>query len=222
MSHLFNSNLHDVQEFQSLHDRLRLATRAEHAALESAVGERRFFDSLPGYTEYLERFADFQSEAEQRLSMCGVESVIRDWPLRQRSHLALADLGSLGVLRKSYAARCDAWVISERAEHVLGTTYVLEGATLGGAVLLRSVAELGITAQRGGAFLASYGSARGAMWRAFLSTLADWGARGICEEEVERATKAAFAAARHYLLGERVTLAAVRVSLTAEIHTASN
>jgi light-regulated signal transduction histidine kinase (bacteriophytochrome) len=50
---------------------------------------------------------------------------------------------------------------------VLGALYVLEGQTLGGAVLARRAAGLGLTRQAGASFLDAYGPERGAMWRGF-------------------------------------------------------
>jgi heme oxygenase len=49
------------------------------------------------------------------------------------------------------------------AAEVLGVAYVVEGATLGGVVLLRSLEPAGLPCR----FFASYGARRGAMWQAF-------------------------------------------------------
>jgi heme oxygenase len=54
----------------------------------------------------------------------------------------------------------------------VGCMYVLEGATLGGQVVLRQVrAALGVDAASGASFFAGYGSRNGAMWQAFLAFL---------------------------------------------------
>jgi heme oxygenase len=50
------------------------------------------------------------------------------------------------------------------AEDVVGTAYVLEGATLGGAVVVRQLPSA--LPRR---FFTSYGDERGARWRAFRS-----------------------------------------------------
>ena len=48
----------------------------------------------------------------------------------------------------------------------LGALYVLEGATLGGQVLRREMAQrLGVNADNGGAFLDVYGAETGRRWR---------------------------------------------------------
>lgn len=89
-----------------------------------------------------------------------------------------------------------------RPEHVLGIAYVIEGSTLGGARLLQLAAVWGITPERGGSFLASYGSARGRMWNAFVATLERWNKPPLdCKLVVEYALRT-FDATRVYLTGE--------------------
>jgi heme oxygenase len=77
--------------------------------------------------------------------------------------------------------------------------YVLEGSTLGGAVLLERVAPLGVTAARGGSFLASYGAERARMWHAFLHTLSMWDERGVSHDAVVHAACETFELARRAL-----------------------
>lgn len=189
----------------------------------------RFFESRAGYAEYLRRFHTFQSVVEQRLTQWQAEAVIPDWARRRRAHLIAADLAALqtiasgGAPRReatgcigapAYAGHCNepappaALDLRARPEHILGVAYVLEGATLGGAVLLRSVASLGVEPLRGGSFLSSYGATRGAMWRGLLAILADWEARGTCAESVICAARAAFEFAGRCLTSEAAPAAA--------------
>lgn len=183
----------------SLHERLRRHTGAAHAALERALAAERCFDSRSGYVRFLERFHLFQSETEEALSSGGAERVIPDWRSRTRAALLAEDLRALGVHPgASVTAAVGARILS--AEEVLGTVYVLEGATLGGAVLLRRLAPLGITSRAGGHFLASYGSDRGRMWQQFLRALRAWEARGVDAQRVLDAALATFHAAGRSLL----------------------
>jgi heme oxygenase len=191
-----------------LHERLRRETREEHVGLEEMLAQRGSFATLSGYVCYLQGFYAFQCEAERRLALCGVDSVIDDWSARQRAHLARRDLEVLGAepgeaesMRGGAVAH--GWVVTPRVEHILGMAYVLEGATLGGAVLLDSLRPLGVTATFGGSFLESYGHARGRMWRGFLARLAAWEARGVSATEIIRAANGAFRAARSALSGSR-------------------
>ena len=179
-----------------LHCRLKSATADDHARLDKALTRHDYFVSSAGYVAYLQRFYGFQSAAERGLNASNAQLVLADWLRRQRAAQAREDLLALGAAEvDGCTSQATKLLVSPRPEHVLGTAYVLEGSTLGGAVLLKAVAPLGVTAEHGGRFLASYGTARGAMWQAFLQALAEWDARGIVHAEVERAARAAFAAA---------------------------
>lgn len=81
---------------------------------------------------------------------------------------------------------CPGFPLLDTIPRALGCAYVLEGATLGGAVILRHLGRtLGVTRERGGAFFGSYGSASGPMWKEFCGALA------ACDEPAEPAVAAA-------------------------------
>ena len=73
------------------------------------MANRRYFETLPGYVDWLHRFFAFQSEAEEWLTGCHADSVIRDWRERRRAALAKADLETLGAAEKALAG-CEALV----------------------------------------------------------------------------------------------------------------
>lgn len=183
---------------ESLHERLRRETARTHEALETLIDTRRFFASRAGYSAFLSASQAFQSEAERVLDESGVSDVIPDWPLRRRAQLACADLEALGSTPSPGPALIGQLTKVPTPEWVLGIAYVLEGSTLGGGVLLKTVARLGVSPERGASFLASYGANRGAMWQSFLATLASWERRAVAQEKVVGAALAAFAAARSY------------------------
>jgi heme oxygenase (biliverdin-IX-beta and delta-forming) len=185
-----------------IHPFLKLATAAAHANLERALATRGYFDSREGYIDYLRRFHAFHDEAERWLQTGLAGQVIPDWSERRRADLARLDLVSLGVSpsETDFAPVASSNLLPRVSgpEQVLGVAYVLEGSTLGGAFLLKQLAPLGITASRGGSYLASYGSERGRMWQRFLAMLE--GMQGqLHAESVAAAAIAAFSAARHYL-----------------------
>ena len=183
---------------ESLHERLRRETARAHSDLETLIEARCFFASRAGYAAFLQASQAFQAEAERVLDDCGAVDVIPDWPLRHRARLARADLESLGT--SPAASRDPDRPLTQVAKPgwVLGVAYVVEGATLGGSVLLKSVAHLNVTPNRGASFLASYGRERTTMWQSFLTTLACWESRGVAKDEVVSGASAAFAAAHAY------------------------
>ncbi len=85
-------------------------------------------------------------------------------------------LPGLDFARRRRAGRIDAPALPLRALPVgdaaaaLGALYVMEGATLGGRVILRGLAVDAATRARLG-FLDPYGAASGAMWRRFCEIL---------------------------------------------------
>jgi heme oxygenase len=186
-----------------MHTRLKAESLVAHEGLEQALVRESFFSSIEGYTEYLRRFAAFQWAGERVVQVCGGSLIVPDWERRKRGHLLEADLKALGscIAGEAISAR-DVLGSCHSAAHGLGVAYVLEGATLGGAVLLKQVSAIGVTPEQGGSFLASYGPLRKAMWQQFLSTLDSWERRGIQQDQVVRAALLAFRAARDCLIDE--------------------
>ncbi|NWE37249.1 biliverdin-producing heme oxygenase, partial [Pseudomonas gingeri] len=86
----------------------------------------------------------------------------------------LTDLHALGLDDPAVAAlpRCTSLPPLDTPAACLGALYVLEGATLGGQILRREMAQrLGLDADNGGAFLNVYGAETGRRWKDFLDYL---------------------------------------------------
>jgi heme oxygenase len=170
--------------------------------LEAAAAEQGFFTSLPGYRCFLQRSVSFHAVLETGADAGGAAALLADWPERRKVALLLADCAALGV---APAAPARGWFQPGPSSpaHLLGTLYVSEGATLGGAMLARTVARLGIGPCSGAAFLDAYGPHRGRRWRAFLAVLeaAPLGAEG--EAGLVRAAGAAFEAYRRVVIEGR-------------------
>ena len=150
---------------------VRIATRAAHASLESALGLLDDHLDLSGYTRVLGRFYGFWRDWEPRMAV-----LLQDETFlvpRRRLHLLAADLAALGCSLQAVAAlpRCPLPTLRDAVE-ALGSLYVMEGSTLGGRVIEEKVGRrLGLQGRAGCCYFASYGAATGAMWRAFLLRL---------------------------------------------------
>lgn len=195
---------------QGIHHYLRLATAAAHSNLERVLATRGYFDSRESYVDYLQRFFAFHEEAERYLDAAGAGQFIPDWKERHRAHLARMDLEALGATEGDLPSSSERLPRLSGVEQVLGIAYVLEGSTLGGAFLLKQLAPLGISAEHGGRYLASYGNERGRMWQQFLRTLEEEYGRRAHAEGVASAALCAFNAARYYLT-EANTMQATRL-----------
>jgi heme oxygenase len=181
------------------HGLLREATRELHMGLEEAAAEQGFFASLPGYRRFLQRSVSFHAALEAEADAAGAAALLPDWPERRKVPLLLADCAALGM---APAAPARGWFQPGPSSpaQLLGSLYVSEGATLGGAMLARTVARFGIGPAGGAAFLDAYGPHRGRRWRAFLAVLeaAPLGAEG--EAGLVRAARAAFEAYRRVVI----------------------
>ncbi|WP_165251918.1 biliverdin-producing heme oxygenase [Paludisphaera soli] len=150
--------------------RLKEVTRPHHEAVEETLGRFKLTSSLDGYRRVLRRFHAVHLTAEsafQRLD--GWDAIGIDPAERRKLPLLEADLRALGddeaVAAPSAEAPLPPLTDLPRA---LGAMYVLEGSTLGGRYITKSVgASLGLTPGRGCSYFASYGDRVGPMWRSF-------------------------------------------------------
>lgn len=156
---------------------MRRLTADAHRLLEAALEEAGCFSNVAGYRRYLGAVAPLYAALEATLEIAGALRLMPDWPRRRKLGLILAELQTAGCadgaasrLPPAAAARLgppSAWCAGD----VLGALYVLEGATLGGAVLVRQMRLSGVTGGNTRCLLDPYGAERGAMWRAFLGRL---------------------------------------------------
>jgi heme oxygenase (biliverdin-IX-beta and delta-forming) len=171
---------------------LRAATWTSHQRLERRLDIKTRFSDPSAYRAHLERMWGFCAALEPRVGR-SLHIVLRDYPSRCKLPLLTSDLLALGMRPEHIESlpRCDDLPDCGDAAAAFGCAYVLEGATLGGRTLLPLAAtRLGVTAQCGASFLASYGDSVDAMWRAFGAAL---DVHCIAPEERLRAEAAAVA-----------------------------
>ncbi|MCU0624295.1 MAG: biliverdin-producing heme oxygenase [Gemmatimonadaceae bacterium] len=162
---------------------LRDATVAHHRRTEAAIPILDPALDLPGYATVLRRMLDVLAPLERALdrALAGATLAWDDasvgWPVRHKAALLERDLAALAargvVPGEASAPLDDRW--PDDAPSSLGALYVVEGATLGGQIVLRRVApRLGLAAETGAAFYTGYGPRTGPMWQAFATTVARW------------------------------------------------
>jgi heme oxygenase (biliverdin-IX-beta and delta-forming) len=156
---------------------LRSATWGSHQRLEKRLDVKSRFSQVGAYRSHLQQMWGFCAALEQSLtpqSFCGA---LPNYEMRRKLPLLTADLLALGVQMHSIQQlpRCAALPVPTDAAAAFGCAYVLEGATLGGRSLMPMVeARLGLSAERGAAFLASYRDNVTQMWRDFGTALDTW------------------------------------------------
>lgn len=174
----------------AVHQRLRVATRTEHDRLEARADLLRQVATLAGRRSVVQRFWRLHAEVEAAVTPWLRDLDGLDFHARRRTARLAADLAVLGIDAPTEGA--DPPKVSSVGE-ALGLLYVLEGSTLGGRVIRRSLTEQG-SDMRGLSFLDPYGERTGERWRAFLAVL-DRALR--TPEAVEAAVRGAVAGFRH-------------------------
>ena len=156
---------------------LKLATADQHARLERRVDIESRVRSRDAYRHLLERFYGFYRPLEAVLEPFAV--------VEPKLGFLAADIAELGggVDGLPLATRVP---VVRSLRDALGVGYVLEGSTLGGAVIARLVrSELGLTPR----FFGVYGRDVARRWRAFGAVVEAHGAESsaavACFEDLE-------------------------------------
>lgn len=180
--------------------RLQAETRPDHDAIEQLLDLTRSGMTLAAYRHTLERFYGFYLPLEDQLCAIG------GWPERGldlgerlKAPLLAADLAALGLDAPSNLPTCEALPDLADVTAAFGCLYVLEGATLGGQVISRSIRSIiGDRPEAGGLFFHGYGERTGAMWRAFREALTACTVNEDTHDGVVVAASATFRALRRW------------------------
>lgn len=154
-----------------LMERLRRETRARHEAVERSVDFASRLSSRDAYIELLRRMLGLHEPFEAALANLDWRSIGLDLGERRKSRFIVDDLRVLGLSGRDIESvpRCDTLPAVTGLSRGVGCLYVIEGSTLGGAMIAKELSSrLGIAGPAaGGAFYASYGRDIGPMWRRF-------------------------------------------------------
>ena len=159
----------------SLAARLRGETRPEHDAIELALAIPQSIGTMDDYARLLAGFYGFYEPLEQAVMALDWQGSGIDPESRLKASLLAADLEACG-----YSVETIPWCPRVPACRDLvdgfGCLYVLEGATLGGAVIQREFhARFGPRIEGRDHFYQCYGDRRGGMWNAFRQALDRFG-----------------------------------------------
>jgi heme oxygenase (biliverdin-IX-beta and delta-forming) len=180
----------------TLHARLRTATAAVHLELERHLALLGPETSILRYTRIITLFYGFYRPVEAGLERLDARAPARDFPLRARTRLLERDLLALGlgVQTISELPTCHELPILAEPEHFVGCLYVLEGASLGGQVITRTLRERLDLADRSGlAFFAGDGAAATvARWRSVLHWLDHINPSALRMEQIVASAHATF------------------------------
>lgn len=181
-----------VTQIQNFIERVRQETRPLHDDLEEVLGLERIVASREEYVRILRRFYGVWKPLEDLLQKGPLRNdTAIQLSERMRADRIVGDLQDLGEDTETLALAPVPFSQLNRAESA-GILYVLEGSTLGGALISKRLREdLGIDPVEGGSFFAGHGEQNGAMWKDFR----DWASREITDKkEIDDAVAAAVAA----------------------------
>ena len=166
---------------------LRTSTADDHNRLDALVGA---IDGAASYRNYLSGMYGFRAPLERRLANSALPERWLPWrPLFLGGALA-TDLESLGI---DLPLAHDATDGIETTAALIGTLYTLEGASLGGQLIARRAAAIGIGAGNGASHLNPAGDPAG-NWRGFLGVLEN--EPDLDMDAVAEASRQAFTLAR--------------------------
>jgi heme oxygenase len=188
----------------TLLDRLKTETRPAHDRIEAAMDLARHLETAGAYRSLLARLHGFHAPWEEAAGRAlADEAFFGD---RRKAGLLARDLAALGLSEAQIRAlpRCRDLPPMRSAAEAYGSLYVVEGSTLGGAIIARQVeAALGLSAETGCAYFRAYGSALGPRWKAFQARLLAMSSPAHDDLIVASASRT-FAAMQDWLCAEAV------------------
>lgn len=150
---------------------LKQETLGQHENLERRLQLLRPDMNLQEYRHLLERFHGFYAPWERRGAILLNQALPGFLSERRKTPLLERDLRFLGS-EPSVLEECSDLPATDSLLALLGSLYVLEGATLGGQILNRHFTQqFNLSPHQGCAFFASYGSDTGRYWRSFCELL---------------------------------------------------
>ena len=197
------------QVVPTLLDALRTGTALLHVALEKRLPF--FCEQLDAgwYQRLLQAYYGFYGPMEAALYDSGLIPEGYDPVLRVKTPTLLGDLTALGLDARAIHAlsRCTELPVFDTPAACLGALYVLEGATLGGQVLRREMAQrLDVNAENGGAFLNVYGTETGRRWKDFLDYLGSLPLDAVAKQRAVDAARSTFSCFEQWLDSQEVLL----------------
>lgn len=193
----------------SLLETLRTGTALLHVALEKRLPFFSEHLDANGYQRLLQAYYGFYGPIEAALYECDLIPQGFDQRLRMKTPTLLNDLYALGLNEKAIGRLpgCAELPTLDTPAACLGALYVLEGATLGGQVLRREMAQrLNINADNGGAFLNVYGAETGRRWKDFLDYLGRLPLDAAAKQRAVQAARSTFRCFEQWLDSQEVLL----------------
>lgn len=170
--------------------KLKESTRQQHEHVEGTIDVMSQLFNLDDYKRLIGKFWAFYAAFEPILPFADLRAAGLDYDDRRKLQWLEADAKVLGLEGPEAVENLPDVSSLPKA---FGSLYVVEGSTLGGAVIARHLKEqLGLTPENGGAFYASYGPMIGPMWKTFGEVITAYAESGANDDEIVTSAKNTF------------------------------
>lgn len=172
--------------------RLKAATAQAHTRLDRRIMAAQPFASRDNYARFLQVQYRFHCDMERIYANPVLASVVPDLAQRRRLPALVADLHDLGVALPADHATAPGSAGHPTQVAALGWLYVAEGSNLGGTILYKMAAKLGLDRDFGARHLAAHPDGAARHWREFTAALDAVPLSAEQEQQVIDAADAAF------------------------------
>ncbi len=170
--------------------RLKAATRDSHGALDKRIMAGDIFASRDLFARFLRVQYRFHRDIDALYGSPALDALLPDLDERRRLPLIARDLADLEqTLPPPASIRLDGDLPLPAA---LGWLYVAEGSNLGGTVLYKMAARLGLDSNFGARHLAAHPDGAARHWREFTAALDGVALTEAQEQQMIDAADAAF------------------------------
>jgi heme oxygenase len=184
--------------------RLRFETKPFHDRIERDLDLMRADITRRDYFHLLSRLHGYYAPWEA-IALPTLQSRMPGfYEVRLKTPKLVRDLKEGGLNEEQIGAlpRCENLPALDSVTRVLGSLYVLEGATLGGQFIARHLEErLGFHDGIGYSFFRSYGADVGRMWRSFAERVNEY-SRPDTDDEIVRSAMTTFQTMQEWLVGQ--------------------
>jgi heme oxygenase (biliverdin-IX-beta and delta-forming) len=147
--------------------------------------------SEKSYVDYLLRMKEIVEYYEKEIFE-GLAGIIPDIGQRRKLPMIKNDLAFFNIDTEKNKLNFSLPPAGSDAM-LLGYMYVLEGSSLGGAMIYKQVSrKINISEQQGGAYFTCYGSELSSKWKSFLDILGDHGLQEKNAQEIIAGARIAF------------------------------
>lgn len=145
----------------------------EQSSVSKVILEERV--TINDYQQYLVKMYGFVQPFEDAV-LPQLATFLPDIDSRRKAHLIEKDLVAIGMDEQGIKQLPRFSIDTNwREAEALGAMYVMEGSTLGGAVIYKHIAKvLGVTNGQGASYFYGYGPTTGSNWKGFINTLTQY------------------------------------------------